>query len=122
MCEPTIETRGQCRRLPARIAHSRNFVNELRERIADAPCRYKPQRRLGDHARQEGGAGAQGDGGDGDDQFIEQAVIVELADQFSAADEPDILPTRGGNHLRVHRADIPANEADVRAWNAGERT
>ncbi len=49
-------------------------------------------------------------------------MVVELAGQLPAADDPDVLPLRRRRHLAVHGAHVAAHEADVGAVDARQRT
>ena len=55
--------------------------------------------------------------GDAEQDLVQQAGVVELADQVTAADHPDVRPGRGRHHLVVHRR-LARNEPEV---DAGDR-
>jgi hypothetical protein len=94
---------------------ARHFVVQLGESGADGPHRNQAERRTGDRARKQWLSRAQCDRPDLHEKFIQQAVIVKLAHEVSAADKPHVLAIRCGHHLGVDGADIPTDKSDVRA-------
>jgi hypothetical protein len=48
-----------------------------------------------------------------DDEFVEEASVVELPDKFSATDQPDVFPASGRLHLLVHGAHVTLHQSNV---------
>src|SRR5688500_16036529 len=98
-----------------------HLVVQLGEAGADLSDRDQPKRRTDYRARQERLPRAEGDGPDLHEQLVEQAGVVELSDEITAADQPDVLATGGLGHGAVHGPDVAAREADVGAGDARQR-
>lgn len=83
----------------------------FRERVAVACDRHQSQRGSRERPRRQGGPSAQGRRRDPDDELVEQAVVVEPAGQFAAADDPEALAARRRADLPVHWSDVPTIDA-----------
>ena len=80
-----------------------------------SPFRPVSSSRSSTRRAQQRRAGAERHRRDVDDHLVEQARVGELADEVSAADDPDVPAARRRDHLRVHRRDVAAHELDRRA-------
>jgi len=100
---------GFCRGVTWRISAGCNFVAQLSESGPDALRRDQTKRREGDLARQKGFAGAKRDRANLNYQLIKQPCVVELTDQFSAANEPMFLPL-ADSHLFMDWTYIATDE------------
>src|SRR5215211_1533455 len=75
--------------------------------------------RRGEPAREERRSPPERHGRDAGEDLVQQALIRELPDQVTAADEPDV-PAAGFGHLLVHRRHLALDEANVRSRNRWE--
>src|SRR5690606_41971161 len=92
-------------RIPCHLPRLPDLVVQLREAGAHLLHRDELEWRFRDGSREEGCAGAEGDGSDGNDQLVEQAPVPELSDELAATDEPSVLAVRGRGHLLRHGSD-----------------
>jgi hypothetical protein len=88
---------------------------QLGEAFTNCIYGYQTERRVRDRSRQQRLPGAKRDRAYLDKQLIEQPMVMEIARELTAPDDPDILPVCRGDHLFVHRSDIAAHEPDIGA-------
>src|SRR4051812_18774725 len=105
----------------AALRASWHIVAQFGEAGADRSRRHETKRRVGDHSWEEWLPRPERDGGDLHVDLVEQAGVVELANELPTANEPDVLAAGRVQHRLVHRSDVTADEPDVRPGHGGER-
>ncbi len=86
---------------------------EFGEGGADLAGGDEAEGRVGEAARKEGLAPAEGHGADLDDDLVEESSVIELAGEVTASDDPDVFGASGGLHGGVDGTDVALNDADV---------
>src|SRR5690606_9739811 len=81
----------------------------------------QPEGRIDDGPGQQRLPGPERDGAHLDEQLVEQAVVVKLAREVAAPDDPDVLAPGRREHLAVNGPHVAPDEPDVRAGYGVER-
>ena len=99
---------------------TRDTVSHPSEARPDRAGRLKDEGGGRNPAGQERLARSEGDRTNLHDQFVEKSGVIELPDQFTSPDQPDVPATCRFFHLRMNRANVALYNSDVRTFHAGE--
>ena len=107
------ETTPRTRRPSRAYGTPWHLIPQLRETRAVLLHRNQPERRRGDLTRQQWLPRTKRDRANLDDQLVEQSGVVELSHQPATTDQPEILPLRGGAHVRMDGTHIALHKPNV---------